>query len=71
MGVVNRLRKVIDPIVSNFRYCLNCPDDSELKVNPGGGQRGNDKGILYLAEFNSYDDICLKFMRSNIRRGTE
>ncbi len=36
LGVVNRLRKVIYPIVSNYRHCVNYPDDPECKAKPGG-----------------------------------
>jgi hypothetical protein len=32
LGVVNRLRKVIYPIVSNYRHCVNYPDAPECKT---------------------------------------
>jgi len=31
LGVVNRLRKVIYPIVSDYRHCLNYPEKAECK----------------------------------------
>jgi len=34
LGVVNRLRKVIYPIVSDYRHCLNDPDNLACKIKP-------------------------------------
>ncbi len=36
LGVVNRLRKVIYPIVSDYRHCLNYPEKAGCPVNTGG-----------------------------------
>lgn len=36
LGVVNRLRKVIYPIVSDYRHCLNYPDKTECKGDTKG-----------------------------------
>lgn len=34
LGVVNRLRKVIYPIVSDYRHCVNYPNSLECKAHP-------------------------------------
>ncbi len=36
LGVVNRLRKVIYPIVSDYRHCLNYPEKAECKGKTDG-----------------------------------
>jgi hypothetical protein len=36
LGVVNRLRKVIYPIVSDYRHCLNYPDEAACEGKTGG-----------------------------------